>query len=70
VGGYVILKDIVNGLFNHVEQNDCLRILSYEFQEKRDERGASCPPFFFGFFKRSPTTFNFRLNEPFLDILG
>jgi hypothetical protein len=48
-GGFAILKDIISGPFNYVEQNGYLKILiECVLGNGGRERGASYPPITFG----------------------
>ena len=66
-GGGVILKDLIYGSFDYVEQNDYLKIfIGCDWGNSGHGRGVSCPPNTFDYQKRP---FNFQSNELFSKFL-
>jgi hypothetical protein len=57
-------------IFDHAEQNGCLKILIGWPWEKMSVRGGLVALHFFWSLEKGTRTFNFRFNEPFHDILG
>jgi len=63
-------KDTVIGIFNYAEEKSYLKILIRRFWEKSGVEGGLVALQFFWSLKKGMGTFNFRYNEPSLEVLG
>ena len=67
--GFVILKDIISGSFNYVEQNGYLKILIWSVWGNDGSGGLAFALWSLSTSKKDTSSLNLKLNEPFLKFL-
>ena len=64
----LILKDLISGTLNDLEQNIYLKILiGCVWENSRRKRGVSCPPSL-STIEKSTSPLNFQTNVPFFEV--